>query len=408
MIEGHTLVIPTYNRPELLRRLVRYYCTRAGRANLLVLDSSTPKVAEQNANALSAYGESVRHVVFPGTAPMAFKLSRGLPLVQTSYASFCGDDDFVFPGGLREAVAFLEGHPDHVCAHGLYLNFRQEGHDVHLIREYAGPGNDARHPGARIFRLFQKYESLFYAAFRTSDLRDIFSAVAALPTLHYQELFQSVAALIKGKVQRFPRLYAARQSCSPAEPERDKWQTYYWFADNPAEVLDHYRSYRDEVWKFYEAHGSTPRLDKDAFVRALDLAHAVYFSAACPPEYFHSVLQPYWPEDPYLEVADVDLFDRLRSPGRASSREAGEATPRGRPGTPAGPQKWSAAWARAALRFAPSAALAAPRLARLNHQVQRTCRSPWKCRLPVRLRWLAGVEDFRKFYFELCRYLDQA
>lgn len=397
MIDGHTLVIPTYNRPALFKRLVQYYCERAGPMNLLVLDSSRPEVAKENANALASYGDCVRHVVFPGTTPVAAKLSQGLALVQTPYASFCADDDLVFPKSLHEAVAFLDDHPDYVCAHGLYFNFFQADHDLHLMREYAGPSNEANHPGARIFRLFQKYEPLFYAAFRTPDLRDIVFAAAALPTLHYQELFQSVAAMIKGKVRRFPKVYAARQSCPPAEPEREKWQTYYWFADNLVEVLEHYRIYCGEIWKFYEGHGPAPRLEKESFFKTLDLAHAVYFSAGCPPEYFHSVLQQYWPEDGYFEVNHVDLFDRLRTAATEPQERTATVEP---PKRTAGrvlalAQHMRDAWS-------------ALGLARLNRNVRKACRTPWKCHLPVRLQWLAGVAEFCNAYLELCYYLDQS
>ncbi|MBI4294370.1 MAG: TIGR00180 family glycosyltransferase [Betaproteobacteria bacterium] len=408
MSNGHTLVIPTYNRPAELRRLVRYYYTRAWPMNLLVLDSSRPGVAEENAKMLSSLGESVRHVIFPGTTPMAAKLAQGLALVQSPYVSFCADDDLVLPNGLREAVAFLKDHPDYVSAHGLYINFRREGHDVHLMREYAGPSNEAAHAGARIYRLLQKYESLFYGVFRTPDLREIVSAVAALPTLHYQELFQSAAALIKGKVFRFPRLFGARQSCDPAEPERDKWQTYYWFAEDPAEVFEHYHAYRAALWSFYQAHAFAPLLEKEKFFKILDLAHAVYFSASCPPEYFHSVLQPYWPDDAYVKVGDIDLFDRLGRPAAGSLPETDAKRRRRDAQVSANSQRWSAARICEALPVALKAVLAAPALARLNYQARHAFRTPWRCRLSVRLRWLAGVDDFRAAYFELCRYLDQA
>src|SRR5262249_20165653 len=145
-------------------------------------------------------------------------------------------------------------HRDYVSAHGLYLNFRVAGSQVHLTSEYSGPGNEAENPARRIFALCQRYESLFYAAFRTPELQAIVGAATALPTLHFQELFQSVAALVKGKVRRFRSFYGARQSCDPAEPGRDRWQTYYWFADDPAEMVAHYRAYRREVLSFYRGH----------------------------------------------------------------------------------------------------------------------------------------------------------
>src|SRR5947209_4179598 len=255
---GHTLIIPTYNRADLLLRLVRYYAERAQPLHLLVLDSSRPEIAQQNSEALAPYASCVQHVIYPTTTPMAEKLALGLSLVETATASFCADDDIVFPDGLRQARAFLLEHPDYVCAHGLYLNFREDGFQIHVTREYGGESNEAAHPGARIFRLCQSYESLLYGVFRTQDLRDILVETAKIPSLHYQELFQSVAALIRGKVKRFASFYAGRRTGPVAEPTRDKWQTYYWFADNPAEVLQHYAAYRDQVADFYAAHSDEP------------------------------------------------------------------------------------------------------------------------------------------------------
>ena len=172
---NHTLVIPTFNRPDLLRQLVRYYFERARSLNLLILDSSRAELAEGNAKALASYGEFLRHVVFPEAISSTEKLARGLDLVRTPYASFCGDDDVVFPGSLKQAIDFLERNAGYGCTHGLYVNFRPEGREIRLAPEYTGPSNEAVHPGARIFRLLQRYESLFYAVFRTSDLRAIMS-----------------------------------------------------------------------------------------------------------------------------------------------------------------------------------------------------------------------------------------
>lgn len=311
----YTLVIPTYNRAALVQRLVRYYVRQRNAMEILVLDSSRPEIAAENAAALAALGDTVRHVAYPGTLPMAAKLAQGLQRVRTEFVSFCADDDVVFPGGIAEALAFLESHPDYACAHGLYLNFNVSERNVDLMREYAGPGNEAGHAGARVFRLFQQYESLFYAAYRTADLARVFDGVHRMPTLHYQELFQSVAVLILGKAKRFGRFYAARQSCEAAQPERDKWQTYYWFAENPAEVLQHYGEYRGALWAFYEANGAAPRLERPQFERAMDLAHAVYFATGCPPEYFYSMLQPMWPDDPYVRVGRLELLKEVEKAG---------------------------------------------------------------------------------------------
>lgn len=388
----HTLVIPTYNRPQFLTRLLGYYSERAPQLKLLVLDSSRPEIVEKNAHALAAYRGAIRHIGFPQTEPMVSKIARGLEEVATSYVSLCADDDIVFPDGLRAATAFLAENTDYVSAHGLYLNFRVADHQVYLEREYSGTGNEAEHPGARIFFLCQNYESLFYAAFRTTDLRQISAAASALPSLHFQELFQSVAALIKGKVKRFPKFYAGRQSCEPAEPTRDRWQTYYWFADDPAELIHHYSSYRNEIWRFYDAHAAAPRLSENEFCRVLDLAHAVYFSARCPPAYFHSTLQPFWPQEPCAAPASSDLLDAIRpaSPQRRLRRGVRLLNLLRHRVRRRARERWTA------------------ELAELDRSMPRAGTTSWTCRLPNGLQWLATVPDFRQTYHELYRYLDRA
>ncbi len=398
----HTLVIPTYNRPELVRRLVAYYLRRRPDMQLLVLDSSKADTAAANAEWLKGRGPGVRHVTYPDTLQPGAKLAQGLPLVQTKYASLCADDDVVFLQGLQDAIAFLESHADYVSAHGLYLNFQVgEGtSDLKVWREYGGPGNEAAHPGARIFRLFQRYESLYYAVFRARDLREIFEPVPGIPSLHYQELFQSVGALIKGKVKRLPGLYAARQSIEAAQPERDNWQTYYWFASKPAELLEHYRAYCEDLWRFYSAHGPQPRLDREAFQRALHVSHAVYFAAGCSPAYFHSTLQALWPQDGFVEPGRVDLFDQLRSGGAAVEAAVTSVA------QPAPASKWTPRYVLTAARLVLRAAPHALQRCSLDRQARAAGGTPWRCRLPWNLRWLAAQPEFRRTYLDLCAYLD--
>jgi len=383
-----TLIIPTHNRHALFSRLVHYYSKRLPSMHLLVLDSSDPSITEKNSKVVSPYGNCVQHVIFPITEQPFSKFARGVSLVKTPYVSFCGDDDIVFPDGLAESVSFLREHPDYVCAHGLYLNFREEGNNVHVKREYAGPSIEASHPGARIFQLFQNYESLFYAVFRTNALNEIYSGMADQTTSHYKELFQSVAALIKGKTKRFPKIYAARRDGPPVEAGREKWHTHYWFAQSPKEVLESYRTYCSALWHFYEAKSPAPRLDKEAFCKMMDLAHAVHFSAGCPPEYFYSVLQSHWPSDKFQKSINVDLFDQLKSPKQRDGFSVDRLIAR--------------------IRRAVHIIRSAPGFARLNSAVRKHCRTPWRCRPHPSLWWLTTSSHFSETYLELCFYLDQA
>lgn len=388
----HTLVVPTYNRPGYLGQLVSHCLKSHAEMSILVLDSSREEIVAENTAVLAAMGPRVRHRVFPNTMPVGDKLAVGVGEVTTPHVSLCADDDVVFPSALIEAIDFLEAHPDHVGAHGLYLNFQNHGRDVHITREYAGRSNAAAQPGLRVFRLMQNYESLYYGVFRTADLRRIMDGVAALPSLHYQELFQSVAALLIGKVHRFPKIYAGRRSCEAAEPGRDKWQTYYWFAENPAELLAHYQIYREALWNFRGDLAATDGMDRDTFFKVMDLAHAVYFSRGCPPRYFHSVLRSAWPDEEFEAVENADLFGELRE------TEAGKSAPAFLI------RLWFAfrRRRRALIRRRHVAGLAT-----LDRLVEAEGGTPWSCRLPAGLLWLADVPDFREKYVELCRYLNE-
>jgi len=388
--EIHTLVIPTYNRPALLERLVKYYVSCDDAPNLLILDSSRLENLEKNRELLASLGSRVKHIAFSEETEFSIKLSRGLEHVATQYVSFCADDDLVFLDAIQQSIPLLENDATVVSVHGLYLNFREDARDVHVTCEYGNPSNDAGHAGARIFRLFQKYESLFYSLFRTSDLQEIFSEVEKLPTLHFQELFQSAGALMKGKVVSTGKIYAARRSGPEADPTRDKWQTYYWFMDDPTELMTHYVAYRELLLDFFARQNDGESISRLDLQKVLDAAHSVYFSANCPPPYFWSILQSHWPDDQFIDMDEQDLFAdiRDRSPRNALAAYLDEPREDGR----------FLQWLKG--RLESSAA------GRLDLTVKNNFCHAWKCRLPSELKWLAGNDDFQMRYLDLCAYLD--
>jgi len=384
-----TITIPTYNRPEHLKRLLAYYQRTGVQARFLVLDSSAEDTLTMNEALLSSCGEGFRHVVFPSSMPVATKLSEGLALVDTPFCSFCADDDLVFPGALLHALEFMQSNPDYVCSDGIYLNFNPLDGEVRIQIEYGSRGIEVDHPVARVFQLFQRYESMFYAVFRTPDLRDIFSFVKDIPSLHYQELFQAAGAMLKGKTHRLPEFYAARQHCSPADPTRDKWQTFYWFADDSAEFLSHYVAYRDDLWRFYEAFCAEPRMDRPAFFSAMDMVHSVFFSDYCPPVYFHMRLQQYWPTIPFKPKEQMTgVYEELKTERQLT-------------------------WERGLLGLMKKLERKIENYVSPADQVSLEKETGllvengpgWKIHLPPEFLWIVSVPRFRSTFLEICEYL---
>lgn len=392
----HTLIVPTFNRPAFLKQITTHFTGIRKNMNLLVLDSSCPEVIEKNSAMLRTLIPSPKHIIYPHDIPPATKLAAGLREVKTPYVSICGDDDLVFPDGLQEALDFLDSHPEHACAHGLYLNLVEDNFNVHITIEYSGGSIEAVHPGWRIFQLLEKYEALFYAVFRTEDLARIFAEVSQIPSLHYQELFLAVATLIKGKAHRFPRFYAVRRSCPPAQPNRDHWESHSWFGENRVEYLQHYLAYRDALLKFYDSNIQSSSSERDFFSKVLDMTHTMYFSIGFP-NYARFILENTWPSD-LMGVYRRDILKTIE-PGRLKH-------PNPKIGT------IEALLQRLCQRLSRVLAMKLPEqdhaatLAELNKEIQSSSKIPWTCHLPSELLWLAENSDFRATYQELCQYLD--
>ncbi len=383
-----TLIIPTYNRPKLLSRLLNYYAAKKSNLSFIILDSSNQELRESNSQACSVLGNQAQYITFPSTMPVAAKLLEGLNITKTRFCAFCADDDLVFLEGLKAATSFLKNNDDYVCADGIYLNFGEVGHDIQLHVEYASHGITANDPGARVFNLYQKYESLFYGVYRIEHALAIFNSVSKNASLHYQELFQATSALLLGKSHRLVEFYAARQSCAPADTTRDKWQTYYWFADNTKEFIEHYLIYRNELWEFYQKHCSITSHSQTSFFHIMDLAHAMYFGLGCPPEYFHTMLQSKWPADLFKKpnIHRDNIYNQLKSPRQLAFENRIE--------------KWIT-W----LHNKKSALYSNRYIKSLNSEIKKTTNISWNCVLNPELRWLAKVDIFRKSYHELCQYI---
>jgi hypothetical protein len=135
-------------------------------------------------------------------------------------------------------------------------------------------------------------------------------------------------------------------------------------------------------------------LDRQAFQRSLDLAHAVYFGKGCPPTYFYSCLQAYWPNDPFVEPAAVDLFNHL------GTGQPPVLAPTARP------SRWSMRYVIDASRLVLRAVKTSPHRMSLDWRVKRLGGTPWKLCLPWTVSWLSVNPEFRRTYLELCFYLN--
>ncbi len=213
-----TLLIPTYQRPEDLRRTLTYFSQAYDLTELtvIVLDGSNPEIAQENKRLCQAAG--VQYQGFAPDFPQYLRWQEGLRSVTTPYAAFVPDDDFLNPAGLQASVAFLRTHPDHTAAHGhdIFVLINPENRRYQLTQHLYPwlSSTQDEEPLTRVIRFFYNYSDLTYAVYRTEHLAWVMQEV--VETVHpdyfvFMEFLMNAMACLYGKVKVVDTFYMGRQ-----------------------------------------------------------------------------------------------------------------------------------------------------------------------------------------------------
>ena len=217
MSDKLSIVIPTYNRPELLRATLGFL--QAGtRLPIIVADGSETSVARANKEICHAMGENISYFERPNTdtstAPIdnvVRRLQAAFASVATPYVVCCADDDLLVVESALTGVDFLEANDDYIGCQGVSLGFRYEPFGLRVEHlEYSDASIDGRDASARLMQLFSRYEFPFYCVFRTPVQRWIFDNVRWSTSPHFFEIFHTTAAVVAGKLKRIDEVYYLR------------------------------------------------------------------------------------------------------------------------------------------------------------------------------------------------------
>jgi len=200
-----TLIIPTHERHKYLERVLDYYSSATFR--IIVGDSTKTTFSK-----LHKF-KNIEYYHLPDI-PIIEKLNKMLNLVESPYAVFCADDDFIIPTGLNESIKFLEENKDYVVAHGQYCSF-EKTNDKYSWRkaEYKHYSLVQENPLERFIHHFSHYKlPTFYAVHRTELLRYVWKCdLKDINDARFGELLPTLIALIHGKMKTLDIFYAARE-----------------------------------------------------------------------------------------------------------------------------------------------------------------------------------------------------
>jgi glycosyltransferase domain-containing protein len=233
-----TIVIPAFNRPSELRRLLRFLALVNNPYPVLLLDGSDLQTQNRN----QEFSKGFTGVTWSGYDPgfhLGMRLADGVKNITTEFIVFCGDDDFLVPEGISTSAKFLSEHPDYSCAIGqtLCLSFNRRRAGVSFIDHLRNP-----------FRLDQdtflpRFLSLlaltnagcspfYYGVHRTEQIKAIYSRV--VPSLKYTslELFSNIFTALNGKGVALPVLSHFRDYSSEAIREEQREDLKFYFTES--------------------------------------------------------------------------------------------------------------------------------------------------------------------------------
>src|SRR4051812_27654293 len=192
----YTLLIPTYNRSDHLRRLLGYLAARRFEFPVRVLDSSSGNALSENRETVGQVGLEIVHEVYDPAIPIHKKVELGIAAVESMYCSFCADDDVLFTDELNGLLDILDANPDLVVAHGYYVNFRPgENFDI-WYTDYSAPSIVSDDALTRLVEQMSDYQAIFYGVHRTSTMKSIRVPLDRVKSLWAKELLTSTLALI--------------------------------------------------------------------------------------------------------------------------------------------------------------------------------------------------------------------
>lgn len=212
-----TIVIPTLDRPDFVLRLLDYYCDNGFAGRILIGDSSGPAHFEPVKNRIAEIGSKLNavHVPCAGLNTNA-ALARLNAMVETPYATFTGDDDYIVPAAMAQCVAFLNTHPDYIAAQGKGRAFELDRGgafgQMRITGSYPMRGIDRKTAAYRLAWHMRGYTVTIFGIYRTPVWRKMWAMLGRIPDRAFgAELLPVCLSAVYGRIKLLNTLYLLRQ-----------------------------------------------------------------------------------------------------------------------------------------------------------------------------------------------------
>jgi len=216
-----SILIPTFNRPRHLSRILSYYNGFEENYNVIIADSSSAENKKINKKSILLFANlDIQYIdKYLSKIELLYKLSDALSYINTKYSVLCADDDFITPNGINKSIDFLENNEDFSVALGDHISFylKNENKREEKICWDSSPYLDKSitfpEAESRLASHLSDYQlTTLYAVHRTDLLKIIFKdTVKFADDDRFGELLPTMLTLIYGKMKHMNVLYCARE-----------------------------------------------------------------------------------------------------------------------------------------------------------------------------------------------------
>jgi glycosyltransferase domain-containing protein len=211
-----SIIIPTYERPFFLKRLLYYYKSKKCPFEILVADSSHTDGMAKNREIVRSVQDTlnIRHAAFPSEINFTDKAIQSYGLTQSHYVTICADDDFIIPEALEECTVFLDNNPDYSVVRGRTIFFEIHPNKL-TLGDYPQRSLELTSPHLRLQSHLMQYTTTIYGVHRYEpNFRILELTKQHTDENVFIELLQSCLNVVQGKVKCLDLLYSVRQAHS--------------------------------------------------------------------------------------------------------------------------------------------------------------------------------------------------
>jgi len=233
MINDFRIIIPTYNRPHFLDRMIEYYKHYDYEQNIIIADGSKSPWEGRNKTKAKYYHMS--------ETPFIQRVNKIIEEIDVSYICFGSDDDFIFPSSIERIFNFLKHNDDYSAGHGYYLfsyvSNNKISYGLHYENKYFDNVDDD--VVQRILHTFTKHFQQNYSLIKKEiwiNYLNIFAVAGVSEELIYpiNEQLLHFLSTIAGKIKVFNHVHSVRDYYSPKTPRKESllelataWSYYY-------------------------------------------------------------------------------------------------------------------------------------------------------------------------------------